>query len=85
METYIQFTTEESRPDGSMSFLDTLVTPDQNRTLSTTVCRKQPIQINICIRTATLNFLLSIVCLIVSQRARTFYFNLKLLQKGGNI
>ena len=36
----IQFTMEESRSDGSMSFLDTLVIPQPDGSLSTTVYRK---------------------------------------------
>ena len=29
MDPHIQFTTEETRPDGPMPFLDTLVSPEQ--------------------------------------------------------
>ena len=36
----IQFTTEESKQDGSMPFLDTLVTPQEDETLTTRVYRK---------------------------------------------
>ena len=36
----IQFTVEETRPDGSMPFLDTLVMPQPDGTLATTVCKK---------------------------------------------
>ena len=36
----IQFTMEDSREDGSMPFLDTLVTPCSDGSLSTKVCRK---------------------------------------------
>ena len=36
----IQFTSEDPRPDGSMSFLDILVTPGEDGSLSTTVYRK---------------------------------------------
>ena len=36
----IQFTMEDSRSDGSMPFLDILVTPGSDGILSTTVCRK---------------------------------------------
>ena len=35
----IQFTTEESKQDGSMHFLDTLVTPQEDGTLTTRVYR----------------------------------------------
>ena len=36
----IQFTSEDSRPDGSMPFLDILIIPNQDGSLSTTVYRK---------------------------------------------
>ena len=36
----IQFTKEDSRPDGSMPFLDILITPEKNGSLKTTVYRK---------------------------------------------
>ena len=35
-----QFTTEEAKQDGSMPFLDTLVTPQEDGTLTTKVYRK---------------------------------------------
>ena len=38
--TYIQFTSEECREDGSMPFLDMLITPWEDGSLSTTVNRK---------------------------------------------
>ena len=43
----IQFTTEEQKQDGSMPFLDILVTHQEDGTLTTRVYRK-PMQINIC-------------------------------------
>ena len=36
---HIQFTSEDSRPDGSMAFLDILITPKEDGSLSTTVYR----------------------------------------------
>ena len=36
----IQFTKEDSRPDGSMPFLDILITPEEDGRLKTTVYRK---------------------------------------------
>ena len=36
----IKFTKEDSRPDGSMPFLDILITPEQDGSLKTTVYRK---------------------------------------------
>ena len=36
----MQFTVEDARPDGSMSFLDILIKLEQNRTLSISVYKK---------------------------------------------
>ena len=40
IDHHIQFTKEDSRPDGSMPFLDILITPREDGSLSTTVNRK---------------------------------------------
>ena len=40
IDHHIQFTKEDSRPDGSMPFLDILITPRQDGSLKTTVYRK---------------------------------------------
>ena len=40
VDSNIQFTTEEPRPDGSLPFLDILITPDKDGKLDTTVYRK---------------------------------------------
>ena len=40
IEDHIQFTSGDPRPDGSMPFLDILITPEQDESLSTTVYRK---------------------------------------------
>ena len=40
IDDHIQFTSEDPRPDGSMPFLDILIIPDQDGSLSTTVYRK---------------------------------------------
>ena len=40
IDEHIQFTSEESRQDGSMPFLDILVTPKEDGSLSTTVYRQ---------------------------------------------
>ena len=37
---HIQFTSEDSKPDGSMPFLDMMITPKEDGRLSTTVYRK---------------------------------------------
>ena len=40
IDDHIQFTSEDSRPDGSMPFLEILIIPNQDGSLSTTVYRK---------------------------------------------
>ena len=40
IDHHIRFTKEDSRPDGSMPFLDILITPKEDGSLSTTVYRK---------------------------------------------
>ena len=40
VDSNIQFTTEEPRPDGSLPFLDILITPNKDGRLDTTVYRK---------------------------------------------
>ena len=40
IDHHIQFTSEEPRPDGSMPFLDILITPVEDGSLTTTVYRK---------------------------------------------
>ena len=40
METPIKFTIEEAGPDGSIPFLDLLITPDADGTLTTNIYRK---------------------------------------------
>ena len=39
IDHHIQFTSEEPRPDGSMPFLDILITHGEDGSLNTTVCR----------------------------------------------
>ena len=40
VDHHIPFTSENPRPDGSMPFLDILITPGQDGSLSTTIYRK---------------------------------------------
>ena len=40
IDHHIQFTSEDSKPDGSMPFLDMMITPKDNGRLGTTVYRK---------------------------------------------
>ena len=59
----IQFTTEEPRPDGSIPFLDMLITPGKDGRLDTTVYRKPTTLISTCIGTVITQFPPSIVWL----------------------
>ena len=40
IDSHIQFTAEDQRSDGVMPFLDILITPNRDGSLSTSVCRK---------------------------------------------
>ena len=40
VDPHIQFTSEDAKPDGSMPFLDTIVVPQPDKPLTTTVYRK---------------------------------------------
>ena len=40
VDEHIQFTSKDSRPDSSMPFLDILITPNEDVSMSTTVYRK---------------------------------------------
>ena len=40
MNPHIQFTTEDAKPDGSLPFLDTIVLPQLDNSLLTSVYRK---------------------------------------------
>ena len=40
IDSHIQFTSEDSKDDGSMPFLDMLITPTEDGRLNTTVYRK---------------------------------------------
>ena len=42
MDPHIQFTTEDAKPDGSLPFLDTIVMPQPDNSLLTSVYRKSP-------------------------------------------
>ena len=49
IDHHIQFTSEDSRPDGSMPFLDILVTPREDGSLSTIVYSK-PTHTDLCLQ-----------------------------------
>ena len=40
MDPHIQFTSEDAKPDGSLSFLDTIVLPQPDNSLLTSIYRK---------------------------------------------
>ena len=78
----IQFTTEEPRPDGSLPFLDILVTPDKDGRLDTTVYRK-PTHTNQYMHWDshhTISFKYSVVGTL-HQRAKTICSNRQLLRQ----
>ena len=56
MDPYIQFTTEDAKPDGSLPFLDTIVMPHPDNSLLTSVYRKAHIQICSCSGTVTTTY-----------------------------
>ena len=51
MDPHIQFTSEDAKPDGSLPFLDTMVLPQPDNSLLTSVYRKPPTQICTCSET----------------------------------
>ena len=62
-DPHIQFTTEDAKPDGSLPFLDTVVLPQPDNSLLTTVYRKPHTQIYTCNGTVTIICLPNIVLL----------------------
>ena len=60
LDSHIQFTSGTSREDGSIPFLDTLVMPQPDKSLITTVYRK-PTHIYTCSGRVTATWLLNIV------------------------
>ena len=54
IEEKIQFTVENTSADGSIPFLDTLITAKRDGSLSTSIYRKPTIPTNICSGTATM-------------------------------
>ena len=54
IEEKIQFTAENTRADGSLPFLDTLVTAKEDGSLSTSIYKNPLTQTNICSGTATI-------------------------------
>ena len=80
----IQSTAEGTRPDGFISFLDTLIIPEPDRTLSTTIYSKSTHTDQYLHQTATTTMLLNIVWFnTLPYRAITVSSNPILLQKEG--
>ena len=77
----IKFTTEEPRQDGSMPFLDTLVTPQQNGTLTTSVYSK-PTHTDLYLQWDSHHNLASKFSVIntLTHRAKAVCYNAKLLE-----
>ena len=78
----IQFTTEEPGPEGSLPFLDILITPDNEGRLNTTVCRK-PTHTDQYLHWDSLHPILSKYSVVgtLHHRGRTVCSNKQLLQQ----
>ena len=85
IDEHIQFTCEDQREDGSMSFLDILITPEEDGSLSTTVYRK-PTHIDLYLQWDSHHTLTSKYSVIgtLHHRAQTISSNPQLLQKEEN-
>ena len=83
MDPHIQFTTEDAKPDGSLPFLDTIVLPQPDNSLLTTVDRKQThTQICICCGGSHHHLLAQYsVINTLKHRARTVCSNQQLLKE----
>ena len=82
VDSNIQFTTEEPRPDGSLPFLDILITPDKDGRLDITVYRK-PTQTNQYLQWDSHHTISSKYSVVGTfhHRARTICSNNQLLQQ----
>ena len=84
IDPHIQFTKETPNTDGSIPFLDTLVLPEPDNNLLTTVYRNLPTQTSTFTGTATITYLLSAeysVIKTLTHRARMVCTNTQLLHK----
>ena len=83
MDPPIQFTTENAKPDGSISFLDTIVMPQLDNSLLTSVYRK-PTHTDLYLQCNSHHHL-SAKCSVINtlkHRAKTFCSNQQLLKKN---
>ena len=78
----IIFITEESRHDGFMPFLDTLITPQEYETLTTSVYRK-PIYTNLYFQLDSHHILACKYSMIntITHKAKSVFSNSQLLEK----
>ena len=85
VDPFILFTTEEAKQDGSMPFLDTLVTPQEDGTLTTSVYRK-PNHTDLYLQWDSHHYLACNyhVINILTHRAKAVCSNSKLLEKELN-
>ena len=85
IDEHIQFTCEDQREDGSMPFLDILISPEEYGSLSTPVCRK-PTYTDLYLQWDSHHTLTSKYSVIgtLYHRAQTIYSNPQLLQKEEN-
>ena len=84
VDKHIQFTIENSRPDGSMPFLDILITPSKDGSLHTTVYRK-PTHIDLYLQCDSHHIVSSKYSMIgtLHHRAQTVCSSPQLLQQEG--
>ena len=82
VDSNIKFTTEEPGDDGSLPFLDILITPDKDGRLETTVCRK-PTHMDQYLQWDSLHSISSKYSVVgtLHHRARTICSNNQLLQQ----
>ena len=85
IDHHIQFTSEDSRPDGSMPFLDMMLTPKEDDRLSTTVYRR-PTHRDLYLQWDSHHTIYSKYSMVgtLHHRARTVCSNPQLLQQKGD-
>ena len=82
IDEHIQLTCEDSREDGSMPFLDILIRPNEDGSLSTTIYRK-PTHTDLCLQWDSHHTIRSKYSVIgtLHHRAQTICSNAQLLQQ----
>ena len=85
MDPHIQFTTEDAKPDGSFPFLDTIVLPQHDNSLLTSVYRK-PTHTDLYLQWDSHHHLSAKYSIIntLRHRARTVCSNNQLLMEEGD-